>query len=121
MRAYRRGGIGQPHPQHGGRGTRPIWMDALRDLGELERIAEHHQPSRASAACERIGEAVLASLIHNTGGEAPVRSGWTPCVTWASWSGSPSITNRLALVPHASVSARLYWPASSTTRVSSTP
>ena len=51
----------------------------------------------------------------------PSPSGWTPCVTCASWSGSPSSTSRCAAVPQASVSARLYWPASSTTSVSSWP
>ena len=38
-------------------------MDALRDLGELERVAEQDESLRRGAAGERVGEAELAGLV----------------------------------------------------------
>ena len=38
-------------------------MDALRHLGELERIAEQDEPLGRGAAGDRVGEAVLAGLV----------------------------------------------------------
>ncbi len=50
--------------------------------------------------------------------DAPEPGGWTPCDTWASWSGSPSRMIDLAEVPIASASASEIWPASSITSTS---
>ena len=40
-----------------------VGMDALRDLGELERVAEQDEPPGRGAAGDRVGEAVLAGLV----------------------------------------------------------
>ena len=40
-------------------------MDALRDLRELERVAEQDESARSSPAGERVGEAELSGLVHD--------------------------------------------------------
>src|SRR4051794_17151290 len=40
--------------------TRALWMDALRDLRQLERIPEQDKTPRSGPTRERVGEAVLA-------------------------------------------------------------
>src|SRR5438874_1291044 len=45
--------------------TRSSWMDALRHLRQLERVAEKDEAPRGGAACERVGEAVLPGLVHD--------------------------------------------------------
>ena len=47
--------------EHAGAGA--VGMDALRHLGELERIAEQDEPPGRGAAGDRVGEAVLAGFV----------------------------------------------------------
>ena len=48
-------------------------VDALRDLRELERVAEQDEPPRGRAAGERVGEAELACLVDDERVEFPVQ------------------------------------------------
>ena len=40
-----------------------VRVNPLRHLGELERVAEQHEPPGRGAAGDRVGEAVLAGLV----------------------------------------------------------
>ena len=58
--------------------------------GCMRRVWSRNRP--------RSGGIVASSPSRCSSTEAPAPGGWTPCETWASWSGSPSRTRLRAAV-----------------------